>query len=57
MDTMVQKVDKAIHRINLYPTDSAISFPNTNPLDSDLPGGQCCPAFELLGPELSMLSL
>ena len=39
MDTMVQKVDKAIHRINLYPTDSAISFPNTNPLDSDLPGG------------------
>ena len=34
----VQKVDKAIHRINLYLTDSTIGFPNTNPLESDLSG-------------------
>ena len=28
------------HRwINLYPMDSAIDFPNTYPLDSDLSGG------------------
>ena len=36
---VVQKVDKAIHWINLYPLDSAIGFPNTYPLDSDLSGG------------------
>ena len=36
---VVQKVDNAIHWINLYPVDSAISFPNTYPLDSDLSGG------------------
>ena len=28
-----------IHRINLYPVDNAIGFPNTYPLDSDLSGG------------------
>ena len=28
----------AIQRINLYPVDSAIGFPNTYPLDSDLFG-------------------
>ena len=28
----VQKVDNAIYRINLYPLDSAIGFPNTYPL-------------------------
>ena len=33
---VVQKLDSAIHRINLYPVDSAICFPNTYPLDSDL---------------------
>ena len=33
-----QKVDKGIHRINLYPTDSTIAFPNTYPVDSDLSG-------------------
>jgi len=33
---VVQKLDSAIHRINLYPSDSAIGFPNTYPLDSDL---------------------
>ena len=36
---VVQKLDSAIHRINLYPTDNAIGFPNTYPLDSDLSGG------------------
>ena len=34
----VQKVDSAIHRINLYPVDNAVGFPNTYPLDSDLFG-------------------
>ena len=36
---VVQKVDSAIQRINLYPVDNAIGFPNTYPLDSDLSGG------------------
>ena len=35
---VVQKVDKAIHWINLYPLDSAIGFPNTYPLDFEQPG-------------------
>ena len=35
---MVQKVDKAIYWINLYPVDSTIGFPNTYPMDSDLSG-------------------
>ena len=37
---VVQKVDSAIHRINLYPVDSAIiGFPNTYPRDDDLSNG------------------
>ena len=36
---VVQKVNSVIHRINHYPVDNAIGFPNTYPLDSDLPGG------------------
>ena len=36
---VVQKLDSAIHRVNLYPVDNAIGFPNTYPLDSDLSGG------------------
>ena len=36
---VVQKVDSAIHRINLYPLNSAIGFPNTYPRDSDLSDG------------------
>ena len=36
---VVQKVDCAIHRINHYPADSTIDFPDTYPLDSDLSGG------------------
>lgn len=31
-----QKVDMTIHRINLYRVDSAIAFPCTYPLNSDL---------------------
>ena len=36
---VVQKVDRAIRWINLYPVGNAIGFPNTYPLDSDLSGG------------------
>ena len=32
---VVQKVDNAIQRINLYPLVSAIGFPKPYPLDSD----------------------
>ena len=39
MNPVVQKLDSAIHRINLYPVDSGISFPNTYPLDRDLSDG------------------
>ena len=46
---VVQKVDGAIHRINLYPLDSAIGFPNTYPLDSDLSSGQYYPSFQQPG--------
>jgi len=49
---VVQKVDGAIHRINLYPLDSAIGFRNTYPLDS---AGY--PAFEQLGPACSKISV
>ena len=36
---VVQTLDGAIHQINLYPVDRAISFPNIYPLESDLSGG------------------
>ena len=36
---VVQKVNRAIHRINHYPVDNAIGFPSTYPLESDLTGG------------------
>ena len=37
---VVQKMDSAIHWINLYPVDSAIiGFSNTYPEDSVLSGG------------------
>ena len=41
LDPVVQKVSDTLHRINLYPVDSAIVFPNTYPLDSDLSGPGC----------------
>ena len=36
---VVQTLDSAIHQINHYPVDSVIGFPDTYPLDRDLPGG------------------
>ena len=36
---VVQRVDNAIHRTNLYSVDSVVCFANTYPLDSDLSGG------------------
>ena len=36
---VVQKLDSAIDRINHYPVDNAIGFPNTYSLDNDLSGG------------------
>ena len=39
MIPVVQKVDSATHWINHYPLDTAIGFPNTHPLNSDLSGG------------------
>ena len=36
---VVQNLDSTIHRINLYPVDNAIGFPNTYPLVSDLSSG------------------
>ena len=36
---VVQRLDNAIHRINLYPADSVVCFVNIYPLDSDLSGG------------------
>ena len=36
---VIQKVDSAIQRINLYPVDSANGLPNTYQLDSDLSYG------------------
>ena len=38
---VVQKVDCAIHQINLYPLGRAVGFPNNYPLDSDLSGAGC----------------
>ena len=36
---VIYPVDSAIHWINHYPVDNAIGFLNTYPLDSDLSGG------------------
>ena len=47
---VVQKVDNANNQINLNTVDSAIGFPNTYPLDSDLSNGLPRPALEELGP-------
>lgn len=34
-----QKMENAIHQINLYPLDNATGFPDTYPLNSNLSGG------------------
>ena len=63
---IVQKVDNVmrekpwgrgcvIHRINLYPLDSTIGFPNTYAVDSALFGGQRHPQFEQLRPGVQLL--
>ena len=36
---VVQHMNRAIHRTNLFAVDNTISFPNTYPFDSDLSGG------------------
>ena len=36
---VVQTLDSALYRIKIYPLGSAIGFPNTYPLESDLSGG------------------
>ena len=47
---VVQKEDSAIQQINNYSLNSAISFPNTYPLDIDLSGGYRYLMFEQPGP-------
>ena len=42
--SVVQMVDNAIHRINHYPLDNLIGFPDTYPLDNDLSGLSCSKA-------------
>ena len=44
-------MDSAIHRINLYPLESTIRFPNTYPPDRDFSAGYGYPSFEQPGPE------
>ena len=52
---VIQKVDNANNQINLYTVESAIDFPNTYPLDSDLSNGLTHPALEELGPGLCVV--
>ena len=47
--SVVQRLDSAIHRVNLYPVDSPLSLPSTYLLDSDLSGGERYPTFEQPG--------
>ena len=48
---VVQKLDSAIYRINLYPLDNAISFRNIYPLGGDFPvDSERYPSFEQLRP-------
>ena len=39
-------MDNVIYRINLYPLDNALGFPNTYPLKNDLSRGEFNPTFE-----------
>ena len=52
---VVQKVDNTNNQINFHTVDSAIGFPNTYPLDSDLSNGLPYPALEELGPGLCVV--
>jgi len=38
--SVLQKLDNAIHGINLYPLDNAIDFPNTYPFEQLGPGAR-----------------
>lgn len=44
-------MDSDIHRVDHYPLNSAIGYPNIYTLDSDLYGGKRYSAFEQLGPD------
>ena len=48
---VVQTFDSTLHQIKICLVDSAIVFPNTYPLESDLSGGQRYPTFEHPGPD------
>ena len=52
MDPVVQKLDCAIHQINIYPLESGTGF---HPLVSDLADGQRYPSSEQPGPAWSSL--
>ena len=55
---VVQKVDNAVHWLNLYPLDcTIIGFPNTYPGDSDLSVGYRYPTFEQLWPDKNILTV
>jgi len=49
---IVKKIDKAIHRINHYPTDRMVLFVSIYPFDCDLPGGERYPTLEQPGTRL-----
>lgn len=53
---VTQKVDSAIHRVNCYPLESAIGFPNTYPIDCNLSDGWRYPTFGQPGPEVIPLT-
>ena len=50
---VVQKVDRATHRITYYPVDRAIGFGNTYRLENELSGEERYPTFERPGPSLT----
>ena len=52
MAPVVQRVDSAIHWINVYPLDNAIDFPNSYLLDIDYPLDSAIQPIEQPGPAL-----
>ena len=55
--SVVQKVNNAIHQINLYSVNGAIGFPNTYLLDSDVCSRLFYPWFEQPGLNVSMMMM
>ena len=55
--SVVQKVNNAIHQINLYSVNGAIGFPNTYLLDSDVCSILFYPWFEQPGLNVSMMMM